>query len=178
MIEVETKVRVSNPDFWRRRLRQIGKYAGFEKKFDDYYTLQRKGYPLRSLRIRHQRGFYEVNFKHRLSYERGVFAKKEVEFKVSDVNGFIALIKDFGYKKWLSKEKHCSIFQVGRNFHVELNFVRGLGWFLEIEYLVDKMSEVEHARNEVNRIIKELGFREKDVVKDGYTKMLWMKMKK
>jgi adenylate cyclase class IV len=49
-----------------------------------------------------------------------------------------------------------------------------LGWFVEIEYLSD-IKGIDKARNEVARIMKELGFAKKDVVKPGYTKLLWDK---
>lgn len=173
MIEVETKVLVRNPDAVRNKIKKLGRYKGLDIKVDDYYTLEDlRHYPQKSLRIRKIDGYYIVNFKHALSYEKGVHAKKEVEFKVSNIKDFLVLISDFGFRKWLTKEKRCEIFEIKKNFHIELNNVRGLGWFVETEYLSD-VKGIEKARNEVAKVMKELGFAKKDVVKHGYTKLLW-----
>ena len=178
MIEVETKVLVRNPDFIRKRARVLGKFIGKEKKVDDYYTLEALDhYPQKSLRIRKIDGYYIVNFKQRLSYKKGVHAKNEVEFKVSNINDFLRLIEDFGFRKWLTKEKRCEVFEIRKNFHIELNRVKGLGWFVEIERLSD-VRGIAKAREEVVGIIRELGFAKKDVVKSGYTKLLWDKRNK
>lgn len=175
MIEVEGKISVSNINKIENMVKRIADYKGTEKKVDDYYTLEQLNhYPHKSLRIRKRKGFYEVNFKKSLSFKNGVHAKKEVEFKINDYDGFLNLIQDFGFKKDLRKEKMTKLYEIKPNFHIELNHVRGLGWFLEIEYLSDEKG-IEKARNEVLRIVKILGYKEKDLIKSGYTKMLWGK---
>lgn len=178
MIEVEAKVLVRNPDAIRKKAGVLGKFIGKQKKVDDYYTLESPGhYPEKSLRIRKVDGYHVVNFKHRLSYEKGVDAKKEVEFKVSNIEDFLRLIEDFGFRKWVTKEKECEIFEIKKNFHIELNKVKGLGWFVEIEYLSDKKG-MRKARNEVFIVLEKLGFRREDSIKSGYTKQLWDKKNK
>jgi len=175
MIEVEAKIRISSPEEFRKRARALGKYVGKVKKVDDYYTLDSKGrYPKKSLRVRKVGRQSVVNFKSRVSYKNGVHAKREVEFRVSDIKGFLALIDDFGYRKWLMKEKVTELYRIGKDFHIEINLVRGLGWFVEVEYLTEERG-VKRARAEVFKIVKKLGASEKDIVKDGYTKMLWDK---
>ncbi|HLF53910.1 MAG TPA: class IV adenylate cyclase [Candidatus Nanoarchaeia archaeon] len=179
MIEVESKFFASSPGEIRRKAKALGKYTGTEIKIDDYYTTcSLKRYPKESIRIRKVNGFYITNFKKRISYEDGVHAKREIEHKVRDLNGFLSLMRSFGFEKWLRKEKRCEIYQIKNNFHVELNKVKGLGWFVEIEYLVKKESQIKAARKEVVRVMKSLGFREKDAIKLGYTKMLWEKADK
>lgn len=174
MIEVESKVLVRDVRKIRRAISNLGKYLGKEKKVDDYYTLEDLSrYPKKSLRVRRRKGFHEINFKQRISFASGVHSKKEVEFQTTDIKGFLDLIEDFGFKKWLRKEKISYVYNVRKNFNIELNKVRSLGWFLEIEYLVSDKKDIPKARKEINKIMSELGVSEKDVVKDGYTKMLW-----
>ena len=175
MIEVEAKSKIINPERFRVVAQKIGRYKGKERKIDDYYTLERgKSYPQKSLRIRKRGNLYEVNFKKRISYLNGVYAKKETEFKVSDISAFIALINDFGFKKWLTREKYTEIYEIKKNFHIEINHLKKLGWFIEVEYLCN-LKDVSDARKEVLKIIKNLGLKEKDLVKEGYTKLLWKK---
>ena len=60
--------------------------------------------------------------------------------------------------------------------HIELNHVKKLGWFLEIEVLC-KLNDVSSARKKVVSVRDKLGFTEKDSEPRGYTKQLW-EMKK
>jgi len=173
MIEVEAKARISNPAPWKKKILKLGKYVGVEKKVDEYYTLESPfHYPKKSLRIRTMKGKAIVNFKHLLSYHHKVFAKQEVEFDLHDVSGFLALIHDFGYRLWLRKEKETWLYRITKNFHIELNKVKGLGWFIEVEYLCTP-EKINGARKEVIEVMKRLGIPEKDFVKEGYTKLLW-----
>src|SRR3989338_2201001 len=175
MIEVELKIAISNVNEIRRRASLLGKYKGKQRKVDDYYTLESLDrYPKKSLRVRKLNRAHQINFKHEWKYEKGVHAKKEVEFNVSDINGFLALIKDFGYKKWARKEKITELYEIAKILHIEINNVHGLGWFVEVEYLA-KPNEIEVARKRVLLAIKSLGLAKKKPVKEGYTKMLWNK---
>jgi len=179
MIEVETKISVKNPNAVRKKAKTLGRYTGTETKIDDYYTQEKTGnYPKKSIRIRKVNGSYIANFKQRLSYNKGVHAKRELEYRVENIKDFLGLIKDFGFRKWVRKEKRCEIYRIKRNFHIELNHVKSLGWFAEIEYLVKNESSINQARKEVFELMKKLGFGEKDAIKRGYTKMLWEKKHK
>ncbi|MBX4196029.1 class IV adenylate cyclase [Candidatus Pacearchaeota archaeon] len=173
MIEVEAKIKISSPEALRKDVRKFATYAGIIQKYDDYYTLEHGHYPQKSLRVRRMKDRHIINFKQRISYQDGVYAKKEVEFVVYDIEGFLELIKDFGFKKWLHKEKKTELYHIKKHFHVELNYVNGLGWFAEVEYLTNH--NIPHARKEVLDIVKKLGFDSKDLVKEGYTKLLWNK---
>ena len=136
-----------------------------------------KGYPTKSLRVRKLNNIHQVNFKHWLPGKSKIDPKKEVEFQVSNINDFLSLITEFGFKKWITKNKVSEVYEIKPNFHIEINNVQGLGWFLEVEYLAKK-DEVQTARRKVIDLIKSLGFKEKDVVKPGYTKLLWDKIHK
>ena len=175
MIEVEAKIKIQNPKEFRKLVNQLGKLIEKEEKIDDYYTLQKnKSYPRKSLRIRKKNGIHEINFKERISYKNGIHAKNEQEFQVTDINNFLALIADFGFKKWLTKIKHSEIYELKNNFHIEINHVKSLGWFLEIEYLTEK-NKIEKARKEIQKIIKKLSIEKNQIIREGYTKMLWDK---
>ena len=175
MMEVEAKARIISPEKFRIRAQKIGRYKGKERKIDDYYTLESgKDYPKKSLRIRRRAGFYEINFKQRISYAKGVYAKNETEFKINEINDFLKLLNEFGFRKWLTKEKYTEIYEIKKNFHIELNHLTRLGWFVEVEYLCNK-SKISEAREEVLHVLNELGVSKKEFVKEGYTKLLWNK---
>ena len=173
MIEVEAKIKISDVGKFREKVMKLGKFIRKEKKVDNYYTLENlRNYPRKSLRVRKRAGHHEVNFKQRLSYVNGVHTKNEHEFILYNIEPFLDLIKDFGFKHWLRKEKITEIYEIGKNFNIEINNVKKLGWFLEVEYLCD-LKDVNYARKKVLEIISKLGIDKKDIVEEGYTKMLW-----
>ena len=177
MIEVEAKIKIPEPSLFRKKAGELGKFIAKLSKIDDYYTLEDlKNYPKKSLRIRKLNNFHEINFKQRLSYVQGVHAKNEQEFKIKDIAPFLNLINDFGFKKWLRKEKLSEVYEISRNFHIEINYVNHLGWFLEIEYLCNK-KDIFKARKKVLSLVEKLGISKKNIVKEGYTKLLWDKGK-
>lgn len=177
MIEVEAKVKVLNVREMREKIKKMARFSEKVKKVDSYYTMDEgEHFPHRSLRVRKVKEHYKINFKRKISYAKGVHAKNELEFSVSDIQHFLELIKDFGFRKWLVKEKVSEVYKIKENFHIELNNVRHLGWFLEIEYLA-KPSEINSAQKEVLEIMKKIGAHKKEIIKKGYTKMLWEKLK-
>ncbi len=176
MIEVEAKVKIPNPSLLKKKIQSIAKFKTREKKTDTYYTLESKNkYPKKSLRIRKTNHTYEINFKQKLSYIKNIHAKKEKEFRVSDMKNFLDLINDFGFRKWLTKTKHSEIYQIKKNFHIEINHVQSLGWFLEIEYLAQNKTQIQKARTQILSILKKLNINKNQIIKDGYTKLLWDK---
>ena len=181
MIEVESKIAVSEKELReiREEIKKIGQFEQKKRKVDDYYALENlKTYPKKSLRIRKINKGYTVNFKQAIGYEKGMHAKREVEFHVDDINGFLALISDFGFRKWLTKEKESEIYHIKPNLHIEINKLKGLGWFLEIEALVKKKEEIRAAEKEIEKIRKLLGVDKRKAIKEGYTKQLWEKRHK
>ena len=171
-VEVETKIPVKNINEIRKRIKKIARFVGKEHKKDDYYSLEYFNYPEKSLRVRDKGHVREVNFKRRKSYSDGVHAKTEVQFQISDVNGFFELIRDFGFRKWLHKEKTTELYKTRDGVNIELNYVKSLGWFLEIEVL-SLVKNVAFARRKVIAVRSALGFGEGDAEPRGYTKQLW-----
>jgi predicted adenylyl cyclase CyaB len=177
MIEVESKARIVNPERFRILAQKIGRYKGKERKVDDYYTLENlKKYPEKSLRIRKKSGKFHINFKQRISYNEGVYAKRETEFEIVNLEDFVRLLNEFGFKRWLTKEKYTELYEIRKNFHIELNHLKKLGWFIEVEYLCNK-KQIDMARKEVVKTMEYLGLKKNDIVKEGYTRLLWNRIK-
>ena len=177
-IEVETKVRVKDHKLINSKLKKIAKFNKKETKDDSYYTLEnfKKTYPKKSLRIREKGKQRIVNFKQWISYNNGIHVKKETEFTVSDVKKFLSLLKDFGFRKWMSKHKECIVYQYKKT-SIELNNVKRLGWFLEVEYLCSK-KEIPKAKKQIREVIKLLKIKPSEMEKSGYTKLLYDLKKK
>ena len=141
-LEVETKVKVSDAKSLRNRIKRIATYVKTEKRGDDYFALKRKGYPKKAFRIRYNGKEYVVNFKKWLRhlYSKDIVVKEEFEFTLCDIEhfgNFLALFKDLGFEEWIKKIKQSESYRYEKDKRVtiELNKVKHLGYFWEIEYL-------------------------------------------
>ena len=184
-LEVETKVRIAEVvreiDNMRQRVRKIARFVKKETKGDDYFAIKRKGYPKKAFRIRKRGEIYEINFKKwlRKLWSKDIVVKQEFEFKIGDVehlDNFLALLKDLGFEQWVKKLKKSEayVYKKDKRVVIEINHVKHLGWFLEIEYLCQR-HELNTARRKIRKVLRQLGVKQEDIDNTGYTKMLWDK---
>lgn len=180
-LEVETKVRIKDVEDMRKRVKKIAKFVKREKRGDDYFAVKRKGYPKKAFRIRSTSKEHVVNFKKWLTqyWDDYIVVKQEFEFKLKTKNQrehFLELLKDLGFEQWVKKIKTSESYKYkkDKNIIIEINQVKHLGYFLEMEYLC-KRWKMGLAKRKIRKVLKELGVTKKDVDNTGYTKMLWDK---
>ena len=181
-LEVETKVCLNKEEIpvLRKRLQKIAKLEKIGTKGDDYFAIQAKDYPKKAFRIRNKGEVHEINFKKWLTkhWTKDIVVKEEFEFEIETKNldSFIALMKDLGFVEWMKKIKHSESYRYLKNSKVdiELNKVKHLGWFMEIEYLCPPR-ELEKARKTIRKILTDLQVSPDKIDNTGYTKMLWYK---
>ncbi|MFQ5531853.1 MAG: class IV adenylate cyclase [Candidatus Nanoarchaeia archaeon] len=177
--EVETKVKVKNINELRKKVKQIATYKEKQVKSDEYFTLRKSGkyYPEKAFRIRKVSGKYIVNFKkwNKSLWDKQVVVKEEYEFELKHRDIFLLMLKDLGMYKWINKTKMSETYQYKKNskLSIELNKVKKLGWFMEIEYLTKSKSEIKKAKILIKKVLKQLNIKQKDIDNTGYTKMLW-----
>jgi len=178
-LEVETKVKIDNVSKLRSKIKKIAIFEKKESRGDDYFALQKKGYPKKSFRIRDDGKKLIVNFKKHLKklYSQGVVVKKEFEFELSDmthIGNFLALLDDFGFKEWVKKRKTTEsyLYKKDKRVIIEINKVQHLGYYMEIEYKA-KNSEVEKARKKILQVLQELEINKNMIDNIGYTKRLY-----
>ncbi len=187
LLEVETKVRLSSKEVpeLREKIKKIAKFDKKEKRGDDYFALHKKfrkhDYPKKAFRIRHNGKKYIVNFKKWLTkyWDKSVVVKEEFEFEIEHPNEFLALMKDLGFVQWMKKFKTTESYnhKKDKRIIIEINYVKHLGYFMEMEYICKK-SEMNKAKAKIKGVLKELGIKQKQIHNIGYTKMLWDKGKK
>ncbi len=180
-LEVEVKVRVDDVNLLRKRILKIAEFKKKESRGDDYFALQKKGYPTKAFRIRDDGEKLVVNFKKHLKHlwKDGVVVKREHEFELSDrkhLDNFLALLDDFGFKEWVKKRKHTEkyLHKKDKRIVIEINNVEHVGTYMEIEYLA-KESEVEKARQRIIDTLHELGITKDMIDNVGYTRRLYDK---
>jgi len=184
-LEVETKVKIPDSEVnkLRNKIKAIAKFEKKGTKADDYFAIQKSPmvYPKKAFRIRAMKDNYEVTFKKWLTnyWTKEVVVKQEFEFKLKgkeEVDNLLALFTDLGFTEWVKKLKTNETYRYNKDkkIGIEINKVKHLGYFMEIEYLAQK-SELKTARNKILKILKELEIPTEWIDNTGYTKMLWYK---
>ncbi|MFH1425781.1 MAG: class IV adenylate cyclase [archaeon] len=180
-LEVETKAKIYDVRELRKRIKEIATLKKIESRGDDYFALQKRGYPKKSFRIRDDGKKMVVNFKKHLKhlYKEGVVVKREYEFELTDrkhLDNFLALLDDFGFREWVKKRKHTEayLYKKDKRIVIEINHVKHVGTYLEIEYLA-RESEVKKAQEKIKEVLKEMGIGKKDIDNVGYTRRLYDK---
>ncbi|MBW6442643.1 class IV adenylate cyclase [Patescibacteria group bacterium] len=181
LLEVETKARIDNVALLRKIIKSIAIHEKTESRGDDYFAFNPKGYPKKAFRIRYDGKKYTVNFKKHLKklWKEGVVVKEEYEFEIlnrDQMRNFLALLEDLSFEPWVKKRKHTEsyLYKKDKRVVIEINHVKNVGTYLEIEYLA-KRSEVSKARNKILEVLNELGIQEDQIDNVGYTKRLYDK---
>ncbi len=182
-LEVETKVKIDKDEVsdLREKIRKIARFVKKEKRGDDYFALRRKfrkrAYPKKAFRIRSTtKNKNTANFKKwlRRYWSKDIAVKQEFEFNIENPEHFLDLMRDLGFRQWIKKIKSSEgyLHKKDKRIIIEINKVKHLGYFIEIEYLCQKY-EMQKAKEKIRQVLKELGIKEKQIDNTGYTKMLW-----
>jgi adenylate cyclase, class 2 len=185
-LEVETKIILDDTQVknLRNKIKKIAKLVKKGKKVDDYFARRRKLkrlYPKRAFRVRATKDEFEVNFKKHLKklWTKDIVVKQEFEFKLKgaeEVQDLLALFKDLGFREWVQKTKWNETYSYNKDpkLSIEMNKVKHLGWFIEMEYLCQP-KDLEKARTMIREALKVLEIPQEQIDNTGYTKMLWYK---
>jgi len=180
-LEVETKVKIEDVRALRKKIKKIAVFEKKESRGDDYFALQKKGFPKKAFRIRDDGEKLVVNFKKHLKnlYGQGIVVKREFEFELTDtkrLDNFLALLEDFNFKEWVKKRKKTEsyLYKKDKKVIIEINYVQHLGYYMEIEYLA-KRHEVKKAKKKILKVLEELEIKKNQIDNVGYTKRLYKK---
>jgi len=180
-LEVETKVKIINVRKLRKKIKKIANFEKKESRGDDYFAIQKRGFPKKAFRIRNNEEKLVVNFKKHLKnlYEKGIVVKEEYEFEITDtkrLSNFLALLEDFNFKQWIKKRKTTESYLYKKDHRVviEINYVQHLGYYMEIEYLA-KHHEIKKAKKKILKVLDELEIKKNQIDNIGYTKRLYNK---
>ncbi len=136
-IETEIKLRVRSVREIRRRLARAGaRRFARQHEVDTLYdtpagTLKRRG---ELLRLRLRRGRALVTYKGPQEARRRYKIRREIEFAVSDPQGFRAALEAMGFRPWFRYEKYRTSYRLPRlpGLAIELDETP-IGVFLELE---------------------------------------------
>jgi len=169
MFEIEAKVRLTEADFKRLKV-EIPKFAKLVKSVtnkDSYYNYGMKDF---SMRIRKQNGNGILNLKSKKRGE-GIESNREIELSLNSEPAFDKFLKQIGFPLTAKKEKISEIYKAGK-MQIELNHVKKLGFFLEIETIANLKSEIPSAKKALRELFGKLGFSPRDFEKKYYLELL------
>ncbi len=122
------------------------------------------------IRIREQEGKYVTTLK---KYVRGITDRIEVECEILDAKSFQKYLEllDLELVVTVKKTRERAYY---KNAVVCLDYVEGLGNFVEVEIVSDECN-AEDDMKRLNEIVNELGLNEKNIVEMPYDEMLFNK---
>ncbi len=173
--EIEIKAHVSDPDKIRDRLKELYGDPEHIYKDDIYYKFKSSG---KLVRLRDEGGITVITAKNK-TLSGNTEVNDEIEFTVSDNEAFVRFLQLNEAESYIRKTKSGFKYLYGAGdklITVELCEVTGLGWFIEIEKLVEINSadetSIEAARNDIYKVLSDSGIDETAIEKRFYTEML------
>ena len=198
MIEVEIKVRISDPDLIRKKFEEHqGSYKFFLLHEDTYYNMP-KG--LRNfeqtdeaLRLRTSIRFdsnnkynpqeidYFITYKGK-KIDKLTKTREEIDIKIEDIEKMKELLELLGFQEVMTvkKERDLFLFQY-KNYKIEalIDFLPVLGqYFVEVEYLSDSKDEIEESREMLFEFLRLFGIHKEDSIKKSYLELILEQVKK
>ncbi len=186
-LEVELKAHVEDPITLRHTLDGLGgiSKAVCEVKQDIYYTEVKDEDPLFRLRLESTGpSFSELTGKiwftrKYKSLKDGIEVNKEIEFTSSADQHEKAheFCLSLGYQEYIRKTKRGYFYTYTSKdypapLHIELVEIAGLGWFLEMEFLLDEEKQVSEAKTCLHQMLSLLDISEEAIEERYYMHML------
>ncbi len=180
--EIEAKARILEPKRLTTLRDELNRRGAFQRSFlkqDIYYAPEgAKGCDDSLIRLRFSgddHGKAVVTRKEKSLLGR-VEVNKEFEFTVEPADVFEKMLSSIGFSKYIEKVKEGESWILDDGVHAELCDVKGLGWFLEIELVLDpdkgKVLEKKALTDSLIDIFHQLGIDEAALVEEYYIDLL------
>ncbi len=162
-IEIEIKIAIDK-QIYSTCKEFLCKHAQFikeDREVDQYFNSSRRNfvaleYPYEWVRVRTKNTRVTLNYKHWHPKNSSISTHcDEFETDVSDQEALVKILKALGVKLLVIVDKHREKYIYGNQFEVSLDYVRELGFFVEIEYVGKDISILE-AQGRINEFAKEL----------------------
>jgi adenylate cyclase class 2 len=179
MIEIEVKAKVKEPERVKHYLDVLGyKFLKKQRQEDIYFksSFRNFGETGEVLRLRKQNpGSDVVTFKGpRLKSE--MKAREEIEVDIENSSEAIELLKKLGCEPWITVEKERETYQCNK-FTVNLDEVKDLGQFMEIETKIEGTQSKLEAEQEIFNLLNKIGISKNLIEKRTYLELILEKHK-
>ena len=189
--EVELKAHVHDPVHTKTMIESIAGISSLlcEYKDDLYY-----GFHGEEPVFRLRRESYGPDFSHmkgsllftskQKSLKDGIEVNRELEFTALDDQSERAqhFCASLGYEIYIRKTKKGYLYEyvpskVLPSLHIELVEVLGLGWFVELEFVLEDEALIEQARNQLLAFLDSLGLARSSIEEKYYMHLLKERIK-
>lgn len=166
------KAWVKNPEDLRVKLENLYGERGAYLKKDKYFNLSGSDDPGKRFRIRKDGAEHWITYKQK-EKKGPLELNNEIEFKIEDPESFEAMMKNLGFEVFLIKVKRGTKYRT-EEYLLELSEIPTLGWFLEIEILLEDPSQkdIQKATEDIQRLFDNLGIDKNDLEPRYYSDLL------
>jgi len=179
MIEVECKLKIESPDQIEQKLIKLGFVFDSQIHECDTYYDNSDGYirnhdsalRLRTISLPSGDTSTEINLKGP-KYDNTTVTRPEFETKVMDCDTMSNILISLGYNPVAPVVKKCRKTFTQKSMTACLDFVEGLGDYLELEIMVTNESDKEAALREIEDTLINLGYRFSDTTTMSYLSAL------
>lgn len=191
MIEVEVKLKIDDIESLQEKLLELGLKKSIKvREIDQYFNGVDRDFRKtdEALRIRKTIGLeggYIVadcedeahNFLYKLTYKGQKLddvsmARKEIEIIIDDYEGMQQILLLLGYKPVPLVDKKRQYYFSEEKMTICVDEVDGLGYYMEVELMVDSENQREEALSQIEKLLFELGFSMTDTTTTSYLSML------
>ena len=173
--EVERKARIPDPERVAAILTQRYGSPLYSRKHDQYYLFPDDSgsrFRLRVVDTEPGEGVPGVVTWKSRTMEQGMEINDEQEFSVSCATTFSDLVLRMGCTPLAIKKKDTRAWRLNHGLLAELSRVERLGWFLEIESVIQSRDGVDEAKRLVDGVYQELSIPPSDYEPQSYLSML------
>ncbi|MFX1478388.1 MAG: class IV adenylate cyclase [Promethearchaeota archaeon] len=192
MIEIEIKVRVSDPDLIRRKFKNHqGSYKFFLTHKDIYYNMPKGLRDFKktdeALRLRKsirydknnkynpQEVDYFITYKGK-KIDKLTKTREEIEIKIENFEKMREILELLGFQEVLTVMKERELYEFkleDHKFTVLLDYIPILQqYFIEVEYLSEFNEDIAETRERLFSFLKLLGMDKKDSIRKSYLELI------
>jgi predicted adenylyl cyclase CyaB len=181
-IEIEIKIAASKEDFLKikEKVEKIAVFANKTSHNDCYFTPSHRDFlapkfPFEWLSIRKRGEKSSINYKHfhPENSERYTHCD-EFETDISKASQLEKIFSCLNFRKLICVEKEREVYIYQETFEIDLDYVKDLGYFIEIEAL-KHMGSIADTRKKLFEFASILGIDHSKADKRGYPHLLMLK---
>ena len=196
MIEVEIKVKISDPDLIRKQFKENNGVYKLSLLHEDIYFNMPKG--LRdfkktdeALRLRKSIEFhksdkekskknaYFITYKGK-KIDDTTKTREELEIKIEDFDRMRSLLKNLGFQEIFTVKKERELYEfVFNNFHIDalIDYIPILNQhFIEVEFLSETQNNLESRKNKLFEFLGHFGISQKESIRESYLELIAKKL--
>lgn len=163
-IEIEIQVNIENSKPLMEFLEKNGQFKAEKRQIDEYFSPAHRNFiearPIKEwLRLRDSDGKYSVVYKNWHYDENGKtqYCCDEYETKIEDLAQLRKILDALNFKSLVKVDKKRKTWEY-KDYEIDLDAVKGLGDFVEIEYIgKDERANPDKITAEMINFLKELG---------------------